>query len=854
MVIEMKQMKTYGRILVHGAFLYFLIAHGTQVLAEGHGEGESLGQIDVISTGTRIKTRSVHESPAPIDIVDSEELRGQGASDVADLVRNIVPSFNVNTQSIADASTLVRPVNLRGLPSDHVLVLVNGKRRHRASVIHWNSGNNASKGAQGPDISVIPAIALKRMEILRDGASAQYGSDAIAGVMNFILKDDAQGGMLEAKYGRYGQNSSENVYMLTGNIGLPLTSRGFLNASFEYGKADETDRSSPRDDALRLIAAGNNNVNPTPQNWGSPDVDDDFKTFFNLGVELDDNKEIYAFGNYASKEVEGSFFFRNPGTLGGGRVGVFVDSSMAGGNHLIADLTGSCDQDAARMQIDANGNVGSGFDTTNCFAFNQRFPGGFTPRFGADIRDLSVVGGLRGELDNGFSYDLSASWGENDADFFIYNTVNASFGPDSPTSFDPGDYTQTEYSLNADFSYPVEVASFASDLNVAGGLEYRVEEFEITAGEDKSWMRGDYAVDGFSVGSNGFPGFSTDISGDWDRENYATYLDMEANVTDRWLVGAALRYEDFDDFGSTTNGKLSTRFDLTERVGLRATFSTGFRAPTPGQSNAANISTSCKADEMGGCTLINQGTIPSTSAVAQAVGASELEEEESTNWGAGLVFQGESWGLTIDYFNIEVDDRIALSREYTLTENQKQRLIAEGVTGAADLSEFRFYINDLDTKNEGIDIVLSHSIEGSASVTDFSLAYNYTDTEIKSYTPDVLDENRIKELEDSLPQRRLNATAVHQQGDWQFLLRYNWTDDWYDGDIDKLTYEGYWTMDTEVSYFFNDNITMVVGGTNFTDEKPDISELEGAVGQRYNSYAPLGFDGAFYYARLMYEF
>ena len=855
MAIDLEEMKISRHILVYGSLLCFLVAGGTQVLAEGHGEEESLGQIDVIATGTRIKTRSVHESPAPIDIVDTEELRGQGTSDVADLVRNIVPSFNVNTQSIADASTLVRPINLRGLPSDHALVLVNGKRRHRASVIHWNSGNNASKGAQGPDISVIPAIALDRVEILRDGASAQYGSDAIAGVMNFILKDDANGGTFEAKYGQYDEESSENLYVLTGNIGLPIANRGFINASFEYGEADETDRSSPRTDALDLIMAGNSRVNPVPQNWGSPEVESDLKTFFNLGMELGDNKELYSFGNYASKEVEGSFFFRNPGTLGGGREGVFVDSGDAGGNHLIADLTGNCDKDAARGQISADGRVGSGFDTTNCFSFNQRFPGGFTPRFGADVEDVSVVAGLRGDLDNGFSYDLSASWGQNDADFFIYNTVNASLGPDSPTSFDPGDYTQTEYHINADFSYPVEVASLASDLNIAGGLEYRVEDFKINAGEDNSWIQGPYTTDGYSTGSNGFPGFSTDISGDWDRENYAMYLDMETNVTDRWLIGAALRYEDFDDFGSTTNGKLSTRFDVTDQLGLRATFSTGFRAPTPGQSNASNISTSCIANEEGGCTLVNQGTIPSNSAVAQAVGASELEEEESTNWGAGLVFQGQNWGITIDYFNIEVDDRIALSREFSLTDEQKQRLIAEGVTGARDLKEFRFFINDLDTENEGVDVVVSHTREwDSAGVTDFSLAYNYTDTKVKSYTPGILDTNRIKELEDSLPQRRFNATAIHQKGDWQFLLRYNWTDDWYDGDIDESTYDSYWTMDTEVNYFFNDNITMVVGGTNFTDETPDKSTLEDAVGQRYNSYAPLGFDGAFYYARLMYKF
>ncbi len=853
-VLKKKRAFTWSTI-TYGLLFFILVTFSAAQTSVAESEEEFIGEIDVVATGTRLRTRSVHDSPAPIDIIQGENIRNQGASDLADLVRNIVPSFNVNTQSIADASTLVRPINLRGLPSDHTLVLVNGKRRHRASVIHWNSGNNASKGAQGPDISVIPTIALERMEVLRDSASAQYGSDAIAGVMNFILKDDAEGGALEVKYGRYNEDSSENAYTVTGNIGLPFTSRGFVNASFEYSEADETDRSSPRNDAVELIEAGNEYVDPVPQNWGSPEVNDDLKTIINLGLELDDSKEFYMFGNYASKEVDGSFFFRNPGVLGGGRVGVFVDSSEM--THLIGNLNpgGGIDCNTVVSLHDYGGVPEyNGFEDT-CYTHLSRFPGGFTPRFGADIEDASLVAGLRGELDNGFSYDLSASFGYNDADFFLYNTLNSSLGEASPTSFDPGDYTQTEYSFNADFSYPVAVDGFASDLNVAGGLEYRVEDFEITAGDTASWEEGELFDQGFSVGSNGFPGFSPDISGDWDRENHAAYLDMEADVTDNWLVGVAVRFEDFEDFGTTTNGKLSTRFDVTDRLGLRATYGTGFRAPTPGQSNASNISTTCVSDGVGGCKLVNQGTIPANSAVAQEVGASELGEEESTSWGAGVVFQGQNWGITIDYFNIEVDDRIALSRAYTLTPEEKEKLIAEGVTGAGDLSEFRFFTNDLDTENKGFDVVMNYSGEWFRNgITDLSLAYNYTDTKVKSYTPGVLNENRIKELEESLPEKRLNVTATHRTGDWRFLLRYNWTDDWYDGDIDKATYDGYWTVDAEASYSFNNGLTLMVGGTNVTDETPDRSVIEDVVGQRYNSYAPLGFNGAFYYGRLVYDF
>ena len=265
---------------------------------------------EVVITGTRREARSVFDSAAPIDVIGGDEFRNQGASDMSTLIRNAVPSYNVNSQPISDAATVVRPANMRGLASDHTLVLLNGKRRHRAGVISW-LGNGVNDGAQGPDISIIPSIALKQVEVLRDGAAAQYGSDAIAGVINFILKDDSEGGSIEAKYGEYSEEG-ESLYAIAGNIGLPFTSNGFVNASFEFGEADSTDRSVQRDDAAGLIAGGNTDVASPAQVWGNPEITDDIKTIFNLGLSLNDSMEAYAFGNYASKTVEGGFYFRNP--------------------------------------------------------------------------------------------------------------------------------------------------------------------------------------------------------------------------------------------------------------------------------------------------------------------------------------------------------------------------------------------------------------------------------------------------------------------------------------------------------------------------------------------------------------
>jgi len=806
-------------------------------------EGASPELEEVVVTGTRREARSVYESAAPIDVIGGEDFRNQGATDMTDLIRTVVPSFNVNTQPISDAATVIRPANLRGLAPDHTLVLVNGKRRHRASVITW-LGNGVSDGAQGPDLSVIPAIALKQVEVLRDGASAQYGSDAIAGVMNLILKDDTDGGVVEGRFGEYDEGG-ESTYTIAGNIGLPFTDDGFFNASFEYGEQDDTDRSVQRNDAQSLIAAGNADVADPAQIWGSPKVSDEIKTVFNIGVRLSDNAEAYAFGNYAYKEVDGGFYFRNPDTRGA------VFSSDGGTTRLVGDVTEDGSGNCPVVRVGDAQALAAVVANPDCFVFNEIFPGGFTPRFGADTRDAGLVAGIRGTLDNGLNYDVSGIFGWNDADFFIYNTVNSSLGPNTPVSFDPGDYTQTEYNFHGDFSYPVQVDAFASDLNIAGGFEYRVEEFEITAGQTESWDFGPLANQGFSAGSNGFPGFSPAIAGDWDRANYAAYLDFEADVTDRWLVGVAVRYEDFDDFGSTVNGKFATHLSLTDWMGIRGTWSTGFRAPTPGQQNASNTSTEFDFD-IGD--LVNRGVIPPGSIVAQQRGGTDLAEEESTNVTAGIVFQWRDLSITIDYYSIEVDDRIALSQDFRLSEEERRTLIDAGVFQAANIRDFRFFQNAFDTETEGLDVVATYDVDWGAALTKLNLAYNYNDTEVADFDRNVIDDNRIRELEEGLPESRYNLTGTHLYDNWRFMLRYNWVDEWFDSE-DDMTYDSYWTMDTEVAYSFANGVTLMFGGQNFTDETPDENPRAAMrVGNAYSQFAPLGFNGAFYYGRVTYDF
>jgi iron complex outermembrane receptor protein len=799
---------------------------------------------EIVTTGTRAKARSVEDSPAPVDVLGGEYFQNQGDTDLQNLVRNIVPSYNVNVQPISDAATVVRPANLRGLAPDHTLVLINGKRRHRASVIYW-LGNGVANGAQGPDISMIPSIALKQVEVLRDGAAAQYGSDAIAGVMNFILKDDAEGLTVEGRWGQY-QEGDGDKYAVAANLGLPLTDAGYANFSFEYGESDPTSRSVQRDDAAALIAAGNTNVLNPAQVWGSPLIEDDIKFWGNLGLDLGNGNFAYAFGNHSEKFVDGGFYFRNPNT----RAAVF--SGDGGETLLVGDLQlaeggapAGCPTVAITDNVPDPVALAEVFARDECFSFQEIFPGGFTPRFGGDVSDQSLVAGVRGEMDNGLRWDFSAGFGRNEVDFFIRNTVNASLGPATPTSFDPGNYTQLENMVNLDFGY-----SPTDNTNIAFGAEYRLEEFQITVGQEESFLIGPLAPQGFSAASNGFPGFSNIAGGKFDRRNTGFYVDGEWEPTDSLLLGAAVRFEDFQDFGTTTNYKVAANWRITDNFGLRGTASTGFKAPTPGQSNAFNVSTEF---DLVNQELVNNGTVPSTTAVAELRGGRPLEPEESTNYTLGTFFNFGNLDVTIDFFKVDVEDRLNLSQNFQLTQEEIDDLIEQGITSAGNLQNFRFFVNDFDTETEGFDVVATYPLEWSNSSTDLSLSFNQTTTTVSKFNPVTIDDTRILQIEKGLPETRYNLQANHFWNNWRFLGRISYYDDWYDSE-DGQFYSGKSILDLEAAYTWRDNTTIVLGMQNALDETPDENPGAAAgVGNKYSQYSPFGFNGGFWYLRLTWH-
>ncbi|MED5326033.1 MAG: TonB-dependent receptor [Pseudomonadota bacterium] len=828
--------------------------------AEESAKAEDFEQIAVV--GSRAAPRSVADSAVPIDIISDEEFKQQGATDMVSMMQTVVPSFNVNDQPINDASTLVRPANLRGMASDHTLVLVNGKRRHRSAVITF-LGGGLSDGAQGPDISVIPAAALKQVEVLRDGAAAQYGSDAIAGVINFVLNDASEGGSFEARYGSFYEGDGDMIQM-SGNVGLPLSDKGFINLSAEYRTADDTSRSVQRADAAALIAAGNTFVADPAQIWGSPEIKHDIKLFANAGIELSATSEAYMFGNYAEREVEGGFYFRNPHNRGGVNDGGTNDDGeqllLVG--DLTGDMSGNCPTDivVGDNVLENPRYINEVQNNPDCWAFNEMLPGGFTPRFGGTVTDMSLVFGTKGELDHDITYDVSLNLGQNEVDFAISNTINPSLGPETPTEFSPGRYTQSEQTLDIDFTKPFDVGLY-EPLFVATGFQYRNESYESFAGDTASYEIGPLATQGFGIGSNGFPGLAANSQGRVSRNNIALYIDAEAYITENFMLAGALRYEDFSDFGDTTKGKIAFRWQALENIAFRGAFSTGFKAPTLGQSNVRNVTTAFGT----GGELIDRATLPPTDPVSQLKGGEQLTPEESESITFGVVADFDN-GLfiTADYYNIELTDRISTASGIALTEEDIATLLEQGINDASSFSEISFFTNDFDTTTEGVDVVANYSMDMMGGETKFSLAYNWTSTEVDRASDNISD-LRIRMLEDNLPAVRYSATANHTNGDWRFLARMNYYGSIFEDHldsalpIDKVGSEI--TFDFEVAYNFTEEFTVTVGAKNAFDEYPDENNTDAGgityaqiAGSAYPTTSPIGINGGFYYLRGVYTF
>jgi iron complex outermembrane recepter protein len=594
-----------------------------------------------------------------------------------------------------------------------------------------------------------------------------------------------------------------------------------------------------------------------------------------MGLDLDNNSQAYLFGNLAQREVEGGFFFRNPhnrgGVYGADRIddmGTPNDSSddvLLGWDALVGDLTGDMSgacpaifTPVGQSILDQPAFAQVAADP-DCFAFAEMFPGGFTPRFGGEVVDASIVMGTKGEFAGGLRYDGSISLGRNAVDFKIVNTINASLGPDTPTEFKPGSYIQLEKAFNFDISKDFDTTSVDS-LTISSGIEWRDESFEVKPGDPDSFAIGPLGFDpatgtsqGFGIGSNGFAGFQPRAAGVFSRTSKALYVDIESYLNESWMFDFAIRFEDFSDFGSTTDWKLSGHFQATDDIAFRGSISTGFRAPTVGQSNVVNVTTAFGANG-----LEDQATLPPTNPISVQLGGVPLTPEESESWTFGAIWEHENLFVTFDYYNIEVTDRIAQNSPQPLTQADIDALIAQGIFDASSFASVIWFTNDFDTTTTGYDLVVSYDAEMFGGKTDFSFAYNHTETKVDSFNPNIINATRIRQLEENLPEDRFTFTVNHTQDDWNLLTRVNYYGEYYEAHLDigslPIDASAEYTVDAEFGYDVSDSVRLALGAKNLFDEYPDDNPYATVVGAQYPVTSPMGFNGRFLYVRGIYNF
>ena len=762
---------------------------------------------NVVVTGTRVADRTVAESLAPIDVITPETLQSTGTSELAAALSRALPSLNFPRPAITDGTDAIKPAQLRGLAPDQVLVLVNGKRRHTTALINLNGSQG--RGSSPVDINAIPISAVERVEVLRDGASAQYGSDAIAGVINIVLKGGAGGG-IEAKYGQMSAGDGAQTQLI-GDGGFNFAGdRGQVHLAAQALHNEQTDRARPAD--LSAVPL----PNPVPplgkvvQRYGDPKV------------------------SQGAISVNGEFAFNG-------------------------DITAYAFAMASNRDALSNGFFRAGNDSRNNPAI---YPNGFLPQIHNLAQDRSAVFGVRGQFAGGWDWDVSYNYGYNHLAFNIEHTLNRSLGDSSPTQFYAGALEVTQNVFNADLSKPFDVDWLAGPLTFAVGAEYRREKFNESPGELGSYVDGDGPVN-TPPGAQVFPGFKPGDSGHYDRHSSSVYADLEADITEKFSAGIAGRYEKYSDFGNTTSGKLSARYAFTDAVALRATVSTGFRAPSLQQQFFQSTATNF----IGGAPF-DVRTFAVTDPVAIALGAEPLKAEESTNYGLGLVLQPlDGLYVTIDAYQIRIDDRIILS-ENLIGAAVTDFLAARGITG---VTGGRYFTNAVDTKTQGVDLVGTYRWKLSGGTFDFTAGYNYNKTEIEKIAPNPpeltsggLNLNRIGRVE----QGRITKGAPHDKtflggvwnGDrWNFsagATRYGEFTVLFDpasANRDQ-TFGAKWTLDLAATYKRN-GWEYTIGGDNVLDEYPDEIIPPNTTGGQipYSAASPFGFNGAFVYAKVGYK-
>lgn len=764
----------------------------------------------LIVTGTRVSDRTVAESTAPIDIITPEALRATGTTELATALSRAVPSLNFPRPAITDGTDAVRPAQLRGLSPDQVLVLVNGKRYHSTALINLNGSQG--RGSSPVDLNTIPVAAIERVEVLRDGASAQYGSDAIAGVINIVLKGSDSGGSITGTYGQYSAGDGEQ-WNLAADAGFKLGENGSLHLAAQGGHQDQTDRARPYTGAPGVTPYGR-----VVQRYGDPEVDAGAVSY-NGEFSPAEAITFYSFGVISRREALSNGFFR------------------------------------------------AAADARN---IPEVYPDGFLPQIFNVSKDVAWVGGFKASTEGGLNIDISYNYGQNHLTFDVRNSLNRSLGTTvTPvqTDFYAGALEVTQNVLNLDFNKQLDWG-LAYPVTLAFGAEWRGEKFNESPGEPASYVNGGVIAPGASApvpGSQVFAGFRPSDSGHFNRESYSAYASLEADLTEKLSAGLALRGEDYSDFGSTTSGKLSARYAFTDKVALRGTVSTGFRAPTLQQQYFQSTATNF----IGGVPF-EIATFRVNNPAAIALGAEPLKAEESNNYSLGLVLQPvDDLYITIDAYRIDIDDRIALSENLN-SEAVRDFLNDNGFVGVGG---GRYFTNAIDTKTEGVDIVGTYNWELSGSNLALTAGYNYNKTEVTRIAdnPDSLvaidpDAERFGRVElgrftVGSPRDKFFLGGTWNLGNWAFnanATRYGKFTVLFGNNPDDTsrdqTFDPEWTLDLSASYTLG-NWNFTLGGDNVFDSYPDEVIFANSNGGQlpYSASSPNGFNGAYMYANIGYK-
>jgi len=849
-----------GTYTLEATFLGFQTARqsvtveaGQTITADFTLQPSVVGTDEVVVLGTRRSGRTITQSPVPVDVITAQEVQASGFSETTQIIRALVPSFNSPESSITDGTDHVRPATLRGLGPDQTLVLVNGKRRHTSAILHVNG--SVGRGSTGVDLNSIPANMIERIEVLRDGAAAQYGSDAIAGVINIVLKETTG---LDASFS-YGQhfsyeergyapnqalpdggstagfqdspyyNGVEDVWRLDGKTanlhvgyGFELPNNGRLYVAGQYRDRGRTNRSGldPRPNYFPLA-----NGDPDPREetfnrnnhrYGQGELLD-VSGFFNGEMEVNDNSRVYAFGGISLREGETGGFYRRA------------------------------------------------LDDRNLRAF---YPDGFLPLISSEIYDGSIGGGIKGRTGS-WNYDLSQTYGHNAIRYGVKNTVNTSMGVGSPSRFHAGTLSFDQATTNFDLVRSVDIG-FAEELSIAMGAEYRYELYRLIRGDAESYtdggvpiLDGPNAGNAAAVGSQVFPGFSPANEQNEARYSGALYIDLETNVTSPWTVGVAGRLESYSDFGNVATGKIATRYELFEGFALRGAVSTGFRAPSLAQSYFSSIATVFIDGS-----AFEVGTFPVTSPAARALGAEDLEAETSVNLSGGFTFERGNFSLSADAYRIAIEDRVVFTENFT-GGGIPDFLQGQGINATGG----RFFTNAVDTETQGIDIIARYGFNiNPDSQLRFTVGFNYNETEITNpeeiETPANLEgltdtplfgRVEIGRFEVGQPSTNLNVMANYTTGPFGVMVRgvrYGEIEVRRANPDNDQVYGSLLSTDVELNYSFSENVRFTLGGNNVFDQYPDKTfqgdSFNGIF--QYSGFSPSGFGGRYLYSRVTLNF